>query len=90
MSDLFASLKDWDPEEPGTVRCPLCERKFSKLLFNVHLVFEKKQLAEIKKSHPDWTETDGACFPCINEIRKEFKLPELTKEECAPLIRITK
>lgn len=90
MSDLYASLRGWKPDEPGDVVCPLCERKFSRLGYKLHLVFDKGQLLRIKKDHPSWTDEEGACFPCINLYRSEFKLPPLTREEMLPLVRLTK
>lgn len=82
--------KNWKPDDSGDIVCPLCERKYSRIAYKIHLAFDKKHLELIKKDHPDWQEQDGCCFPCINLYRAELKLPALTREECLPFLRITK
>lgn len=84
------AVNKWKPDAPGEIECPLCGRKFSRLSFKLHLAFEKKQLLEIKADHPEWQEEGGACFPCINHYRAQFRLPLLSYDEAQPLFSITK
>lgn len=52
--------------------CPLCGRTMARdlALFldhtNLHVI------DEIKKKHPEWVETDGACQPCVQYYKKAF------------------
>ena len=42
--------------------CPLCNEETDEL----HYLTEKYVLDMIKKDHPEWVETDGACKSCID------------------------
>ncbi len=66
------------PSETKT--CPLCGQKFNKL-FKLHVAFEKKELDELAKEHPDWAGAGGFCLMCLNHLRERFHLAPLSQQD---------
>lgn len=60
--------------------CPLCGQKFSRT-FKLHVAFEKKELDDLMKQHPDWTSASGFCLMCLNALREKFHLPVLSQQD---------
>jgi hypothetical protein len=67
--------------DPQKRKCPLCRESHSDLTFRLHILFDKKQIEQIRKDHPGWTDHEGSCFLCANIYRRMFGLPPLSREE---------
>lgn len=57
----------------ATYRCPVCAEEMLRdlILFLDHT--HQHIIDEIKKSHPDWAASDGACRKCIEYFQNQFK-----------------
>lgn len=65
-------------------KCVLCGEPAGQL-YRIHLAFEKRRVDEIKATHPDWKDGDGGCFMCVNAIRADYGMPNLTEDEAKSL-----
>jgi hypothetical protein len=54
------------------VRCPICRRLISEDRLEFHLRIEQTLIETIKKEHPDWVESDGACPECVTHYRQQI------------------
>ncbi len=53
---------------PGLQCCLLCGRTLTDRALHDRL--EESVLASIRAEHPEWSDGDGACQPCIQHYRK--------------------
>jgi len=61
-----------------TKKCLLCGQEYYHL-YRIHLAFEMDKVEDIKKQHPNWIDSEGRCFPCVNYFRSKFDLPTLSR-----------
>jgi hypothetical protein len=54
------------------VRCPLCRRLVSADRLESHIRIEQALIENIRKAHPDWVESDGACPECVSHYRQQI------------------
>src|SRR5687768_11685896 len=56
----------------ASYQCPLCHKQVERdlLIFLDHT--QSHVIDEIKKSHPEWVESDGTCQPCADYYRKQI------------------
>lgn len=55
--------------------CPLCSEEADELLYE----FEQYVLDVIKKEHPEWVESDGACPRCLDYYRSLDSAIQITE-----------
>ena len=53
--------------------CPLCNEETDEF----HYDAERYVLEMIKKDHPEWVESDGACEPCMDYYKSLDKAVQL-------------
>ena len=63
---------------PGLQCCLLCGRTLTDRALHDRL--EESVLASIRAEHPEWSDGDGACQPCVQHYRK-FLRERLTRAE---------
>ena len=54
-------------------KCQICDRTVDESNALTHIKAEEYLLNLIKKDHPEWKETHGACPECINYYRELIK-----------------
>lgn len=54
------------------VRCPICRRLISEERLDSHVRIEQTLIETIKKEHPDWVESNGACSQCVTHYRQQI------------------
>ena len=50
--------------------CPLCGETVARESKLLHLQLDRWLLKLVRKAHPNWSQADGACPKCWEEIRK--------------------
>lgn len=60
-------------KKTSTYICQICNRGIDNSIALTHVKTEEYLLGLIKKDHPEWKETDGACPECINYYRELIK-----------------
>ena len=55
--------------------CPLCNEETDEF----HYDAERYVLEVIKKDHPEWVESDGACEPCMDYYKSLDKAVQLVE-----------
>ncbi|HAJ56201.1 MAG TPA: hypothetical protein DCL35_00335 [Candidatus Omnitrophica bacterium] len=53
--------------------CQICDRVVDEASALTHIKAEEYLLSLIKKDHPEWSETEGACPECINYYKELIK-----------------
>ncbi|MEW6008711.1 MAG: hypothetical protein AB1629_03670 [Candidatus Omnitrophota bacterium] len=46
--------------------CPICQKKVDASIIKACTEAEKYVIENIRRSHPEWVEKDGACPKCID------------------------
>ncbi len=68
----------------AAIICPLCNDSIDKLVYRFHFDNERQVIENIKKSHPSWTERDGACSRCVDYYQTEIILQQRILPEIGP------
>ena len=65
------------PLKANEYRCPICGDIISAGELRAHAALDDERfrdglmIARIKRDHPDWVETDGACPKCVEFYRND-------------------
>ena len=61
--------------------CSLCGSQVHEEFRTLHEDAEQWLISRIKRHHPEWVSSDGACGPCIEEFRVKHGVADASSPE---------